>query len=337
MNLDECMEAALAVLPPGAAQRFGHDPMGTLRELGLSATRVDHLTQSRDDGGACDGMSFLAERVILYAPTPSSKRQNFTVAHEVGHWLVDQCDHVLDWLADQPNAGPQVETVCDRVASKLLLPTSAVASVVSGQALTAQHVLDLHHSSHASRPACAIALAGTMNELGAVVLIDTDTMQVRTSSVTPDPVHGWPHVFPWNGQHVPSGHPLKQLADGGHLCRRTFWRDSFDREANFYIDAVRERTLIVAVFSGTDIWGAERLHLEPARTYDQRPQGHVYCCGQDRVARGYPCDVCGQHYCPNCGKCTCDRRAAQEVMCEGGCYIRYAPHLLVNGLCEECR
>lgn len=337
MSLDTCVEAALAVLPHGTAQRFAADPMGTLTELGLSASRVEHLTQSRDDAGACDGMSFLADGVILFAPTPSSKRENFTLAHEVGHWLVDQCSPVLDWLADQPDAGAQLETLCDRIASRLLLPSDVVASVVHGQALAAQHVLDLHHSTHASRPACAIALASELHQLGAVVLIDTSTMKVRSASISVDPDQGWPQVFPWNGQDVPSGHPLKQLPDGGHLRRSTFWRDSFGRQASFYVDAVREGPHIVAVFSGTDIWGAERLHLEEVRTFDRRPQGEVYCCGELRTARGFPCEVCGQHYCPKCRKCACDRRADREVMCEGGCFTKYLPHLLVNGRCEQCR
>lgn len=337
MNLDGCVETAMNVLPPGVAHRFAGDPTATLRELDLTAREVDDLAQSRNEGGACDGMSFLADKVILYAPTPSSKRQNFTVAHEVGHWLVDQCDEVLDWLADQPATGAQVETVCDRVASRLLLPAQAVANLLQGHPLTAGHVLELHQSSHASRPACAIALAETMHDVGAVVLIDVVTMHVRASSVTPDPERGWPQVFPWKGQDLPAGHPLKQLADEGHLRRRTFWRDSFNREATFYVDAVRERNLIVAVFSGTDIWGVERLHLDHARTYDERPRGEVYCCGQVRTARGYPCQDCGQHYCPNCRKCKCDRRAAREAPCQGRCGLRYLPHLLTNGLCDECR
>ena len=41
--------------------------------------------------------------------------------------------------------------------------------------------------------------------------------------------------------------------------------------------------------------------------------------------------------CPTCGQCRCQRQAAAEVVCAGGCYMRYLPHLLVDGLCEQCR
>lgn len=337
MNLDACVEAALRLLPAGMAERFSQNPSAVLSELGLSARAVDELTKHRDDGGACDGISFLEDGVILFVRTPASKRQYFTLAHEVGHWLLDQCDPELDWLADQPNAGKQLETVCDRVASQLLLPQGAVTDVRSGQPLAARHVMELFEFSHASRPACAIALARTLHELGAVVIIDAFAHVVTHSSVNPDPDRGWPHVFPWAGQPVPPGHQLKQLADQGHFAGRSFWATPWGAQQPYYIDARRAGRWVVAVFADTDAWGVERLHLDAPRTFIQRPEGEVFCCGAFQAARGFPCDTCDRHYCPKCGKCECDRQAQREVLCAGTCFMKYLPHLLVDGLCAQCR
>lgn len=111
MNLEVCVERALSLLTDDVRARFTESPMAVLREdLKLTVRPAEHLSDARDDGGACDGVSFLQDGVILYAPTPWSRRENFTLAHELGHWLVDQAPDVYDWLADQDEPGRLLET-----------------------------------------------------------------------------------------------------------------------------------------------------------------------------------------------------------------------------------
>lgn len=333
--LDEWVDKALARLPVGVQDAFAADPPASLRTLGLTATRVEHLADRRDDGGACDGVSFLRDNVILYARSPGSRRENFTLAHEVGHWLAN-FDDLLDWVADQDEAGRLLETICDRIASHLLLPRTLVETTLGGAPARARHVLDLFDASHASHPACAVALADTFTGLGAVVLIDADTYVVHSSSVNPDPEHGWPIVFPWRDQSVPDGHPIKTLADGAHSARRTFWRTSWGAEQSYYMDAVRVGRRIIVVLSDTDIWGAEQLHLDTPRQFDQRPTGEVHCCGRTSQVTGWPCSNCRTHYCPVCGKCQCQRRDDAAAQCTR-CYLVFNPGLIKDGLCVECR
>jgi len=89
MNLENCVEQALSLLADDVRARFAGDPMVVLRDdLKLTVTAVEHLSEARTDGGACDGVSFLKDGVILYAPTPWSRRENFTLAHELGHWVL---------------------------------------------------------------------------------------------------------------------------------------------------------------------------------------------------------------------------------------------------------
>ena len=65
MTLDWCVQQALTFLEDDVQARFAADPLGVLRtDLGMTVTAVQHLAEMRDDGGACDGVSFLQDDVI---------------------------------------------------------------------------------------------------------------------------------------------------------------------------------------------------------------------------------------------------------------------------------
>ena len=341
-TLEDCVGAALAVLTPEVRVGFAADPITVLRdELGLKVQHAEHLTEQRGDGGVCDGVSFLQDRVILYAPTPYSRRENFTLAHELGHWLVTQTLPIYDWLFEQPDPNQELETVCDRIAQRLLLAQSDIDQVLRGAPVEARHVLDLYERSNASIPACAVALASRLPGLGAVVIVEggsgLDSAVVRYASVRPDPERGWPKVYPWPGQQVPAGHPLRHISDRRSIRRRSFWAMSWGERADFYLDAVEMRGRWVAVMADTDLWDAERFHPNTVREFDQRAEREIHCCGQTQKVRGYPCPTCDEVHCPKCGKCRCERQQDELVLCAGGCFLKFRPNLLVNGLCEECR
>lgn len=357
-TLEDCAAAALDAMGQEARTKFVLDPLGTMRtDLGLKVTAADHLAERRADGGACDGLSFLKDGVILYAPTDNSRRENFTLAHEVGHWLVGKTPRIFDWLVEQPSPKQVLETLCDRIGQRLLLTDIAISSVVEGTPIRARHVIELYQASQASIPVCAIALTSRLTCMGAIVVVDIDPSAfddravVRYASVRPDPSRGWPKVYPWPGQVVPSGHPIQLLlsrarTSSAHapspmpqeLQRLSFWSTPWRERAPFYLDAVAlSRHRAIAILADTDLWGAERFHPAERRDYDQRPEQEITCCGQTRPVRGYPHAPCGQIHCPTCGKCRCDRRDDELVLCGGNCFLKYKLHLLVDGLCEDCR
>ncbi|QZY27787.1 ImmA/IrrE family metallo-endopeptidase [Nocardioides coralli] len=169
--VDDCAAIALAGLADDIATHFADDPLGTLRhDLNLTVRAVGHLDDSRADGGVCDGVSYLSDGVILYRTT-GNRRENFTLAHELGHWLVDQADDVYDRLADLDDAAKLLESVCDQIARLLLLPDSRLASVVPSTVVEAKHVTDLYDATNASIHACVIALKDRLPNMGAVLVI----------------------------------------------------------------------------------------------------------------------------------------------------------------------
>ncbi len=337
MDLDARAEAVVARLGDDAVNRFGADPSAALiADFGLIVRSVDHLTDSRGAGGECDGLSYLEDGVILYAPTPNSKRENFTLAHEFGHFLVEKDIALFDWIADQVAAGMILEQVCNRIAQRLLLDDARVKSVVGTGQLRAIHVLELFEATRASRPVCAIALAGRLRGLGAVAILERADGSVTHSTVQPDVEQGWPEVFPWRGQSVSGDHPLTKLNEGGSLTQRLSWRSPWGTSADFYVDAIADARRVYAVFSEIDLWKVDKFHGSKKRDYDQRLHLSGTCCGQAFSVRGYPCDTCKQPYCPRCGDCRCGRDAKRSLTCRGCQYV-FLSHLLIDGRCEECR
>lgn len=241
MKIEDCVTRALKQLNDTARASFADAPITTMEgDLGLVVRPVESLTRNRTEGGICDGVSFLQDGVVLYAPTAASKRENFTLAHELGHWLVDKAPGVYDWIADQEEPGPILEIVCDRVAQRLLIPDRVALNVIGTGPPSARHLMDLHEGTHASRPVCAISIAKQLPGLGAVVLIDRYTYAVTHASIDPHPELGWPKVFPWPGQHLGESHPLLVLAPGESTTRRLTWRTPWGSQADFYVDAISE-------------------------------------------------------------------------------------------------
>ena len=333
---EDCVAVALNALPAGVAQRFAQSPEQTLDvDLGLKVRPGDHLAESRQGGGVCDGVSYLSDGVILYRPT-GNRRENFTLAHELGHWLVDRVDEIYDWLGQQEQGERLLETICDAIAQTLLVPSSAVDRVVAGRTISAQCILDLVAASEASRPVCAIAVARRLPGAGAVAFIDRETGLVKYSSVQTDPIEGWPVAIPWPGQQVPDGHPLGNVDDGAVLARKTYWPTSWGERQEYYVDAIGTGRWVIAVFADRDLWGAEKVHFDAVREYVQRPEAEFRCCGTIQHARGYPCPTCRRLFCPQCGGCLCDQRAANETTCRA-CGLEKPKHLIgPSGICVDC-
>lgn len=336
MNLNQCADLVLKGLGPVLQERFAGNPLEVLQgDLHLTVRAVDHLGAHRDGGGACDGVSFLEDNVVLYASTPNSRRENFTLAHELGHWLVERTPDAVNWLADHHEPDRMIEALCDRIAQRLLLSPGTLNQVIGSGPVRSTHIRDLYNTSQASEPVCAIALAARLPGLGAALIVERTSWMVEYATVRPDTRDGWPSVFPWPKYPVPAGHPLKTMAPGSSLITKTFWRSPWGRTQSYYMDAVSGQNRVHAILCAVDVWGASEFHANEPREFDRRPTTEIYCCGRTRVVRGWLCHSCNEPDCPACGHCRCQRHVLREQACRG-CFQLRLPHLLSNGVCEDC-
>ena len=332
MTRREHARRMVSALDADTRLRLQVSPLGAMRRLGLTVKAVNELTSRRGAGGMCDGMSFTDSGTVLYAPT-QSRRENFTLAHEYAHLLVNRDDVPLIWLADAPEPAVELERLCDDIAGLLLVPEEAVDRVVGPGPVRGQHVFDLFHQTNASQVVCAIALARRLNCTGAVLLTDRAQQTVVHAAVV-----GEPTIYPRAGQLLPTGHPLRQLAPRTHVCRESFWATPWGERSRCYLDAVASDKRTYAVLADLDLWQAETLHLPGLDAPSTpAPQVELTCrCGYIGPVRGWPCETCGRPFCSRCKDCDCSRRDAQQVTCDG-CFLRIAAADVVDGRCSECR
>ena len=83
MNIAGAVARILGRLAPDSILTFAADPAGAVEAVfGIRATASATLADRRGAGGACDGVSFLDDGQLFFAPTMYSKRDSFTIAHE---------------------------------------------------------------------------------------------------------------------------------------------------------------------------------------------------------------------------------------------------------------
>jgi hypothetical protein len=309
------------------------NPKRALADAGVRMQAVDQLTSARGAGGMCDGLSFAGPRTVLYAPTPDSRRENFTLAHEYGHLLVDADDDALSWLADQPQPGVEQERMCDDIAAALLVPDSKLDAIVGAGPITGQHLVELFTHTQASQVVCAIALARRLGCAGAVLLTDRVTNTVVHAALV-----GSLAVYPRRGQDLPTAHPLRLLQNGARVCRESFWATPWGQRETYYLNAAATTKRTYSVLAVTDLWGSTNFHAPSQEAeVDLRPTDVLSCrCGFTGNVTGWPCDDCGRMFCPRCKNCDCARRAALTERCTC-CTVHVARTSLVNGLCSGCR
>jgi len=332
MNRSQAIDRILAAVGPDRAARVAQGPMHALTStFGLRVRPVEKLADRRGAGGWCDGLSFREHGVVLYAPSPYSRRENFTLVHELAHGLVDADDDVLDWIADQPDPGRELEAVCDAVAQRLLMPAAIIDAVLADERPRAEHVRLLHEASAASEPVCAIALAARLTCQGAVVISDLGGAVVSYASVRAPDDEGWPSIYPWPGQEIPAAHPLRLLRPGESRRQRSFWTAPWGGRQDYYLDVVAGRHRAHAVLAVYDLWGVTGFHGGDQPVTNRRPGRSLTChCGFDGVVRGYPCTECRQPFCPDCKECRCDRERRQQVTCPT-CFTAVKPNQLRQG------
>jgi Zn-dependent peptidase ImmA (M78 family) len=284
------------------------------------------------DTGSCGvaGRYHESEGRVEYDATAVAGRQTFTLLHELCHHLAYQDDSVATFLEGLALEEAE-EDLCDAFAAALILPADLVGHHIGPAGPTAAAVRELHDASTASREACAVAAAQRLTSSGYVVIAATDgTVQFAARSRTPYRI----------ARATPQ--PETILAEAGrHGQARSDAATLRYRSGHptdpYAADALRDGDYVFAVLTrGRPAW-AGGLWIPPV----ERPASEeVVCgdpaCGHAWTAWGRPCPACGEHRCPECQRCGCNRsRPEVEVTCVS-CGLLVPAHRVSAGLCTDC-
>lgn len=326
-------------IAPEIAENLAKGPRRALeQDFGLTVRDVSALTDRRGADGWCDGFSFIEHSVVLVVPTSFSRRESFTLIHELAHRLVLEDDDALDWLSDEPDPDRACESLCDQIAARLLLPAQLIAATLGDAPPCAAHLAALYQASEASEPVCAIALAARLPCQGAVLISDIGGTTVTYASVNAPEDGGWPIAYPWPRRAIPSAHLLTRIAINESRRERSWWATSWGERQDYYLDSAAYSRRAHTVLAVSDLWGVSRLHVGDGPRTLARPERVLQCpCGYDGTVRGFPCKDCGQPYCPRCKECRCGREVNRLVDCPNpDCFLRVLPHQIHGSRCINC-
>ncbi len=288
----------------------------------------------RGAGGWCDGMSETRTGVLLYRATPG-RRENFTLAHELAHHLLDLDYDAPSWIADQPDPARLVEEVCDEIASRLLIPEERIRWAIGDAKPSAATIAELYETTTASRTACMIAVASRLPCDGFALLVDPDD---PTRVFTASRARETTRPYAWKGNEIPGAHPLHRSVPSS-ACRG-WWADWRGDRREYYMSTADVAGYLCAVLVENDLWQVDVLHTYVEVDEDRGNDAALSCpgCGFTGTTRWWPCSTCGVLPCPRCQKCECDRRERREKRdsCQS-CLVSVRSHLLVDGLCDDCR
>jgi hypothetical protein len=319
-QLDSDVRTAARVDPFAAAE----DRFGLLVEPAASFA-------GRGAGGWCDGASITTDGIVLYRPT-FGRRQNFTLAHELGHHLVVADEDCASWLADQPGGDRLEEEVCDLVAARLLIPDELLDDALAGRPVSADTVRRLYAGSQASRTACAVAVAAKIPCDGFVALVEHGTHEVFAAARTRDT-----RPYAWRGDTIPDAHPLRRPDPPAKA--KSWWARTGNDRRTYYLSTTDIDGMTCAVFAENDLWQVETMHFPDVVEADRGNDATIRCpCGYEGRTRMWPCGRCGVPECPRCHECDCPRRERREQRGRcASCMTSVRSHLLVEGLCDNCR
>ncbi|MGG4491471.1 ImmA/IrrE family metallo-endopeptidase [Metabacillus idriensis] len=111
----------------------------------------------------------LAAYVNIFDPP---RRQNFTIAHEIAHTLMDEFDHIQ--YRKKESEQNEMERLCDEVASELLLPTDEFKRQMNQHGEKLSSFKPLTKFFHASLEAVAVKFAGCAANQKRTILMVTD-------------------------------------------------------------------------------------------------------------------------------------------------------------------
>ena len=136
-----------------------------------------------------DGMLEFERKKIVLADGQSPKRQRFTMAHEVMHYLIRADDEVLSELHenfDGEDLERELEALCNLGAAEMLLPSQTVEAGLQKRGQSPRLIPELAEMHQVSEEVVAIALANRGVRPSLVLFAGGKPVKVYFSSKHPD-------------------------------------------------------------------------------------------------------------------------------------------------------
>lgn len=303
------------------------DPVGTLdRYAGIN---VVYSQRQAEAGCGKGGGYYRADPPTIYLHPSSSRRDAFTVLHELAHHLQR---HHPEWgflLMDIRDGHQRLrieETVCDRFAAEILLPPDQ-----TDEETLASHPADvmaqLFENSQLSRPAVVRAVAGRMPAYAKWILCVIDPKGVVTTSQST--YSGYP---PGKNQvHA----PLAQLASDAQAGPV---RKSMGEAYTYSTGATMTGMWAEACRDHEDRYTFIALRPEKRYGVGQVRDERFVCASPscsvelDSTRRLRRCQRCNQQCCPSCGTCSCDPVSTGKQCTV--CFAELTPYEVRHG--HEC-
>lgn len=306
--------------------RLAADPVGTIEaSFDLTVEVSDDVPDARS---TVAGHYYPKENRIVVERALSMARTRFTALHELGHHRIRGHEALALELKGPPRRRALEEAICDSFAGRVLIPDELVDKVIPDTGPTASDVVELWRAAGtASRAASAVRAAERLGAPGHVMVATPDGVAQFTATRGIDYV-----VAPGALQHdgvVRRAGRIGHAQGDDHVTYRTGTTSE-----EFHVDAVLIDDYVFAVFTkGQASW--VRLHVLQDRRSGPKEAVCPDCDEAFEAWSKHP--DCGEPVCPACGRCGCHRRrVAQEKACSN-CFKLVAVHLLVNGMCDDCR
>ncbi|MCD0443956.1 ImmA/IrrE family metallo-endopeptidase [Glycomyces sp. A-F 0318] len=325
---------------PGAAARLAKEPFAELANR--TDIRVVRMPELIDAGGAArgdcsvsgsyDGKTRPATAVV--AESLSSRRQHFTLLHELGHHL-QQSDPELGEAALSHERSKEFEdAACDAFAAEILLPAPLVSDLVAAHGPTVEAALELFHRTSASRAAICVRLAAELKAPGVAAVIEA------SGTVSFAAAHG--NLYPPRRGSDQRSNPLIGAALAQPGARGVIRRDDALIEystgrtsAELYGQAAWCGGLLLVVMVEYDAhW---RAFAPPREGRARGSAGERWAdCGvcETGFAAADRCPRCLEPRCPE-GHCECTR--ATERLCSA-CFLLKHPAQFKSDpeVCDDC-
>jgi len=319
----------------GAIEDLTLDAFAVLQDRDdISVLRVPEFDPQESDLGCSVAGGYRWDPpTLVVTESMSSRRQQFTVLHELGHHL-QRTDIALGTRVVE-HGEPELfeDACCDAFAARILLPDDLVDAYTPGRGPTAQGAIDLFDASNASRAAISVRLAGRLQSPGVVAVLDpagTVTFAAARGGIFP-PARGS------DQSSNPLVHAALEQTDPTRIITRDnayVWYRTGHSSDQLYGQAgwAGDRLFVVMVE-----YGAPWLSFSPPRdgTAQHTADRFEECetCARSFIV-GWICPRCRQPRCP-AGHCGCTTTA--QITC-AVCFLEKhrSQFALGSDTCVDC-